>query len=156
MDHEDNPQAKTNQEGGDMAKQPTDLMLIGLPTDLAKPTGLDVTIKESQSQARPSINMESRQEQEESRRNISAILKQNSRLFHNSRTTEPTKYGSAWQPTLRIMERPTWYMYEHGTSRHGISRHGRLHQDSEASQWVLTEATRPTPRSLVRLTFENG
>ena len=44
MDHEDNLQTKTNQGGGDMARQPTDLMLIDLPTVLAEHIDLDVTM----------------------------------------------------------------------------------------------------------------
>ena len=136
-----------------MAKQHTNLMLIDLPTILAEHIDLDVTIEEDQSQARPSMNEESREDQEVTKESLTITCKQNRRLLQNQK---PAEHQVDCQPTLQASKRLAWCVYEHGTSRHGISRHGRLHQDSEASQWVLTEATRPTPRSLVRLTFENG
>ena len=92
MDHEDNPQAKTNQGGGDMARQPTDLMLIDLPTVLAEHIDLNVTIEEGQSQARPSMNMESRQDQEEAKGSLPASMRQNRRLFHILQTIKPTEH----------------------------------------------------------------
>ena len=114
--------------------------------------------KEDDLQNRLSINMELRQRQEGKQGSLLIAIKQNRNmnLFPSLQTAESTKHHIACQPTFRALERLALCMHEHGDPRNGISRHGRLHQDSEASQRTLTEATRPAPRSLVRLTFDNG
>ena len=114
--------------------------------------------KEDDHQNRLSINMELRQRQEGTQGSLLTAIKQNRNMnqFPSLQTAESTKHHIACQPTFRALERLALCMHEHGDPRNGISRHGRLHQDSEASQRTLTEATRPAPRSLVRLTFDNG
>ena len=156
MDHEDNPQAKTNQGGGDMVRQPTDLMLIDLPTVLAEHIDLDVTIEEGQSQARPSMNMESRQEQEVTKESLTITRKQNRRLLQSPQTTEPAARHVICQTTLQGLERSAYCVFEHGNLENSISRHGILSQDLELAWRTLTEPTRPAPRSRVRQLFDSG
>ena len=141
-------QAKTNQ-GGYMAEQPTDWMLTDLPADLAD---LDVTIKEGQSQARPNMSIQAWQSQEESMRNLTATLKPDKDMHSGQQTTEQP---SDDQPTLRTIERLVSCTYQHGNSRDGIFGHGRKRQDSELARRALTEPGRFTPRSCVRLIFDN-
>ena len=102
------------------------------------------------------IYMQAWQDQWETKGSLPIAFNQNRMLFPSQQATEQQRHQTAWQTTLRALERLSWCVFEHEIPRNGISRHGRLHQDLEASQRILTEATRLAPRSLARLTFDNG
>ena len=136
-----------------MAKQHTNLMLIDLPTILAEHIDLDVTIEEDQSQARPSMNEESREDQEVTKESLTKTRKQNRRLFQSPKPAEHQVYC---QPTLPASKQLACCVFELGISKNVIFGHGRLSQNLELAWRTLTEPTRPAPRSYARLIFDNG
>ena len=109
--------------------------------------------KEDQLQSGLRINLEAREEQEETQGSLQSKSRLNRRLCPNPRTKA---HQPAWQPTLQASKRIACCVFEHGISKDVIFVHERLSQDSEASRWVLTEDTGLASRSLARLVFDNG
>ena len=130
---------------------PAHTNLINYPT--IAPTDLDASNEEDQLQNGPSMNMESRQEQEVTKESLTMTCKQNRRLLQ---AAEQQRRQTAWQPTLRALERLSWCVFEHGISKNGIFGQEGRSQDLELARRTLTEPTRSAPRSCVRLTFDNG
>ena len=121
--------------------------------DMVEPTDLGKSTKEDHLQYRPNISIKAWQDHEVPREDLSAAHKQNRSIQRSIQTTEQP---SDDQPTLRTIERLVSCTYQHGNSRDGIFGHGRKSQDSELARRALTEPRRLTPRSCVRLIFDNG
>ena len=150
LDHDsDNPQVKANQE--ECMAKPTHTDLINSST--IAPTDLDTSNEEDQLQSRLNKSIQTLRNQEETMKNITTIFEQNrNEHFIQQNAGRPP----SCQPTLRAIERLAWCMFEHENLRDGIFRHERRSQDSELARRVFTEPTRSTPRSCVRLIFDNG
>ena len=148
----DSPQSKAKEEKHNC------IIALAQPIEPMKLADFCLENEEDDLQNRLSINMELRQRQEGKQGSLLIAIKQNRNmnLFPSLQTAESTKHHIACQPTFGALERLALCLHKHGDPSNGISRHGRLHQDLEASQRILTEATRPAPRSLARLTFDNG
>ena len=112
--------------------------------------------KEDHLQDGLNIYMQAWQDQGGTKGSLPTANNQNRRLFPNQQATKQQKHRSAWQPTLRALERLTWCVYERGNSKNGIFGQERRSQDSVLARRVFTEPTRLAPRSRVRQIFENG
>ena len=106
------------------------------------------------------IIMDARQRQERTRE-IHPITwheqrSMNRRLIPRIQAIEQAEHQPVCQPTLRAIERLAWCMFEHENLRDGTFRHERRSQNLELARRGRMEPTRPAPRSLVRLAFDNG
>ena len=146
VDHDsDHPQVKANQ--GECVTDPTHTDLINSST--IAPTDLDASNEEDHLQYRPNMSIKAWQDHEVPREDISAARIQN-------RSIQTTKQPPSCQPTLRVIERLAWCVFEHENLRDGIFGYEIRSQDSKIIRRVLKEPTRTVTRSYARLIFDNG
>ena len=156
MDHEVNTQVKTSQDTKIDQEETSQegYMTDSLAIDLkAAYSDLGLTTINNQLQSRSIMSIKEEQRQEEAMMNHTATRKQTRNQHSDQMITE---WSTAWQPTLRALERLSCCVYERETSRNGIFGQEGRSQDLKLARRILTEPTRPAPRSLVRLTFDNG
>ena len=102
------------------------------------------------------IYMQAWQDQGETKGSLPIAFNQNRMLFPSQQAAEQQRHQTAWQPTLRALERLSCCVFEHGISKNGIFGQEGRSQDLELARRILTEPTRPAPRSLVRQLFDSG